>query len=103
MGSKAKRQATQREKARLEDMRDVMATSQGQRVIWEIMDMCGVSRKNMNVESVAIARQEGLRAAGLDVQTWATMAAPNHMMQMIQEHGEKLGLLANDEDEEDEA
>ena len=90
------------ERARLEDMADVISTDQGKRVIWGILEICGVSSKNMNITPELMARQEGARAVGLDVQTWATMSAPHHVMKMIQDNGEKIGLLEQeDEDEED--
>ena len=74
-------------------MRDVLSTTQGKRVMWELMDMAGVGRKNFHSEPLAMSRQEGARALGLDIQTWATMAAPMQMMKMMQDNAEKIGLI----------
>ena len=83
-------------------MRDVMSTDQGKRVVWEIMELCGVASKNMHLDAILMARQEGKRSAGLDVQSWATMSAPEHMMRMIIDNGEKIGLLSEDQEHEEE-
>jgi hypothetical protein len=102
MSSKHEREMKRQEKARLEDMADVISTDQGKRVIWGILEICGVSSKNMNITPELMARQEGARSVGLDIQTWATMSAPHHVMKMIQDNAEKIGLLEQeDEDEQD--
>lgn len=74
-------------------MRDVISTDQGRRVMWDIMAMCGVGGKNMNSDPMLMARQEGSRATGLDIQSWATAAAPMQMMKMMQDNAEKIGLI----------
>lgn len=84
----------------MEDMADVISTDQGKRVIWEIMESCGVGAKNMHVDPQAMARQEGARSVGLDLQTWATMSAPLHMMKMVQDNAEKIGLLEQEEEDD---
>ena len=100
MSSKQEREMKRQEKARLDDMADVISTDQGKRVIWGILEICGVSSKNMNIIPELTARQEGARSAGLDIQTWATMSAPHHVMKMIQDNGEKIGLLVQEEEDE---
>ena len=100
MSRKIERAIKRREKARMEDMADVIATDQGKRVMWEIMEMWGVAQKNMHVDPQAMARQEGLRSVGLDIQSWATAASPQHVMKMIQDNGEKIGLLQQEEIDE---
>ena len=100
MSSKQEREMKRQEKARLDDMADVISTDQGKRVIWGILEICGVSSKNMNITPELMARHEGARSAGLDIQTWATMSAPHHVMKMIQDNGEKIGLLVQEEEDE---
>ena len=100
MSSKQEREMKRQEKARLDDMADVISTDQGKRVIWGILEICGVSSKNMNITPELMARHEGARSAGLDIQMWATMSAPHHVMKMIQDNGEKIGLLVQEEEDE---
>jgi hypothetical protein len=51
MSSKAEREIKRRERARMEDMRDVISTDPRRRVMWEHMDMCWSGWKEFELRS----------------------------------------------------
>ena len=80
----------QRQDQRLADMQDVMRTEQGRRVIWEIMDSCGVMSKNPALEPALMNRQEGKRAIGVDLHDWVMEAAPGSFLTMLQTRAQEM-------------
>jgi hypothetical protein len=68
---------------RLDDMRDVLNTEQGRRVIWAIMSDAGLMSRIPAVENGHTQRMLGKREMALDVHDWVMEAAPEALLQMI--------------------
>jgi hypothetical protein len=98
--AKAERKAKQVERQRIDDMRDVMKTDQGKRVIWGILELSGMMSKNLHKDSNSIARHEGARCLGLDIHAWVMEAAPGSFLK-IQEGIAKAHNFEEENDEDD--
>ncbi len=75
---------------RLDDMRWVMGTEQGRRVIWEIMDKCGLMSRNSALDPVVMNRNEGKRDLGVDLHEWVMEAAPASFLKMLQTRAQEM-------------
>ncbi len=86
----AKMTSKQFQAQRMADMRDMVQTEQGQRVLWEIMDMCGMMSKNSALDPVVMNRQEGKRDIGIDLYDWVMEAAPMSFIKMLQTRAQQM-------------
>jgi len=75
---------------RLDDMRDVMNSDQGRRVIWEIMDGCGLMSRNSALDPALMNRNEGKREIGVDLHDWVMEAAPQSFITMLQTRAQEM-------------
>ena len=88
----AKMTPKQLREQRLADMREMMLTEQGRRVIWEIMDMCGQMSKNPSLDPALMNRQEGKREIGVDLYEWVMEAAPASFIKMLQTRAQQMEI-----------
>lgn len=84
---------------RNDDMRLVMNTQEGKRVLWEIMESGGMMGANLNTDPISMARFEGRRSLALEIYSWIMEAAPGSMLSVLKDQAHIMG--ANDEDETD--
>lgn len=83
-GTKEKRQ---REKD-LDDVRNVLTTLPGRRLLWRYLSECGVFRTSWH-PSALIHFNEGKRDMGLKILADITDADENFLLQMMKENKEK--------------
>lgn len=69
----------------LEDLRDVVATPAGRRVMWRLLDHCGVFRSTFTGHGARDAFNEGARNVGLFVMAELGDAAPDVFTTMLKE------------------
>jgi len=86
----AKMTAKQFQEQRLADMRDMLASDQGRRVIWEIMDKCGLMSRNLALDPALMNRNEGKREIGVDLHEWVMEAAPASFLKMLQIRAQEM-------------
>ena len=86
----AKMTSKQLQAQRMADMRDMMITEQGRRVIWEIMDKCGLMSRNNALDPVTMNRNEGKRDLGVDLHEWVMEAAPASFLKMLQTRAQQM-------------
>lgn len=69
------------------DLRAVLATPEGRRVLWSIIEgRSGMSRRSYVVgDALATAYHEGRRSVGLDLMAAAQKAAPANYVHMVTE------------------
>jgi len=75
---------------RRDDMLWVMGTEQGRRVIWEIMDKCGLMSRNPALDPALMNRNEGKRDLGVDLHEWVMEAAPGSFLKMLQTRAQEM-------------
>lgn len=80
---------------RLQDMRDVLSTDQGKRVLWEIMDTAGLMSKVPSLDPNQTQRALGRREVGLEVHDWIMQAAPVQFLEMLKKRAQELENEAN--------
>lgn len=68
-----------------DDMRAVLGTDQGRRVIWRLMEHCGVFRSTFTGHGARDAFNEGARNVGLFVMGEMIAADPDALTSMMQE------------------
>ena len=78
---------------RLADMRDLLANEQGRRVLWEIMDMCGLMSRNSALDPALMNRNEGKREIGVNLHEWVMEAAPASFLNMLQTRAQEMENL----------
>ena len=86
----AKMTGKQLQDQRLADMRDMLANEQGRRVIWEIMDKCGLMSRNPALDPALMNRNEGKREIGVDLYDWVMEAAPMSFIKMLQTRAQEM-------------
>tara|TARA_R110000851_G_scaffold5398_1_gene22370 strand:- start:12133 stop:12417 length:285 start_codon:yes stop_codon:yes gene_type:complete len=86
----AKMTGKQLQDQRLADMRDIMATEQGRRVVWELMDKCGLMSRNPALDPALMNRNEGKRDLGVDLHEWVMEAAPGSFLTMLQTRAQEM-------------
>ena|GEM_PF-6135287 len=86
----AKMTAKQYQAQRMADMRDMMHSEQGRRIIWEIMDNCGMMSRNSALDPALMNRNEGKREIGIDLHEWVMEAAPASFLKMLQTRAQQM-------------
>lgn len=86
----AKMTGKQMSERRLADMLDVMRTEQGQRVVWEIMEQCGMMSRNPALDVALMNRNEGKREIGINLHDWVMEAAPGSFIKMLQTRAQEM-------------
>lgn len=70
---------------RLEDVRWLMSSARGRRIVWHELHEAGVFRTSFNTNSMTMAFAEGQRNAGLKLLDEIMSAAPEQYQQMVKE------------------
>lgn len=70
---------------RLEDVRWLMSSARGRRIVWHDLEEAGVFRTSFNTNSMTMAFAEGQRNAGLKLLAEVMGAAPEQYQQMVKE------------------
>ena len=86
----AKMTPKQLQAQRLADMVWVMSTEQGRRVIWEIMDKCGLMSRNPALDPALMNRNEGKRDLGVDLHEWVMEATPASFLKLLQTRAQEM-------------
>jgi hypothetical protein len=82
----AQRQKVDNErKTHLEDVRWLMSSPRGRRLVWWLLAKCGVSRTSFNNSGSVMAFNEGQRNIGLLLQAEVLDASPEAYMTMLTE------------------
>lgn len=69
----------------LADMRFILSTAQGRRVIWRYLEACGVFQISFNHSGAITSFNEGMRNIGLKLLTDINDAAPEAYVTMLKE------------------
>lgn len=87
-------QARNRDKAKLEaqreaeDLKWLMSSRRGRRIVWRLLERAGVYRSSFNTNAMQMAFAEGARNAGLRLLAQVSAAAPETYMDMLKEQSE---------------
>ena len=73
-----------------DDMRDVMRTAQGKRVIWAIMDMAGLMDPLPHAQPDMLIRATGRREVAVEIYNWVLASAPKAFVEILAEHADKI-------------
>ena len=84
--AEAKRQAAMSAKLAAEDLRSVMDTPSGRRVMWRLLEQTSVYRSTFNTNALAMAYAEGGRQVGLAVLQSIIDATPHRFFDMQTEN-----------------
>lgn len=80
----AERQKTARE-GELEDLAAMLANPQGRRVMWRLLEACGIFRSSFSAEAGLTAFNEGARNIGLMLLADINEACPQMYVTMLNE------------------
>lgn len=83
-----KREENHRVTEELEDLRQVLETGYGRRVLWGLLEWCGVFESSW-APSAAIHYNEGRRAVGLKIMADITQADSEALLDMMRENQKK--------------
>lgn len=72
----------------LEDMKFILSTPQGQRVLWRYLEHCGIYRDSFTGNSSTFYN-EGRRSIGIKLLEDITTASPDAYIKMLTDHKEK--------------
>lgn len=86
---RARQQAENERRTFVEDVRWMMSSPRGRRIVWWLLGKCGVSRTSFNNSGSVMAFNEGQRNIGLMLQGEVLDASPDAYMTMLQEHRKK--------------
>jgi len=67
------------------DYRWLMATAQGRRIVWRMLERAGVFRSSFSSDAMAMAFNEGNRNSGLALLATVNSLAPAEYIKMMQE------------------
>ena len=85
--NKESKQEFQRRRDReIEDLRSLIKKPEGRRVIWKILETCGVFKASFSLNSMQTAFNEGKRDIGLWLLKDVDMAEPMAYSQMLREY-----------------
>lgn len=73
------------------DVRAVMATYEGRRLAWYLLNQFGIYRISYSHEALAMAFNEGRRSAGLQLMDMLTTHCPEQYAKMTAEQSENEG------------
>lgn len=83
-----------REKAKLEQQREaedlkwLMSSRRGRRIVWRLLERAGVYRSTFNTNAMQMAFAEGARNAGLRMLAQVSASAPEQYIEMLKEKSE---------------
>ncbi|CAB4161432.1 hypothetical protein UFOVP728_49 [uncultured Caudovirales phage] len=80
-----RRQAENASKTLIEDVRWLMSSPRGRRLVWWLLGKCGVNRTSFNNSGSVMAFNEGQRNIGLLLQGEVIEASPEAYMTMLTE------------------
>ena len=86
----AKMSEKQRQAQRMADMLDLLSREQGRRIIWEIMETCGMMSSNPHHDLAQMSRAEGKREIGVNLHDWVMEAAPASFLKMLQTRAQQM-------------
>jgi len=78
------------EKAEADDVRWLMGTKRGRRIIWRLLERAGVFRVSFHTNSMTMAFNEGMRNEGLRLMALINADCPDLYLQMVRESNERL-------------
>jgi hypothetical protein len=81
---------TQLRQRRLDDMRDVLRTDQGKRVIWDILEQTGLMSSVPFSDLAQLSRAEGKRDLGVNIHDWVMQAAPGTFLKMLENRAQEM-------------
>lgn len=84
-----KQKADNARKTFVEDVRWLMSSPRGRRLVWWLLSKSGVSRTSFNNSGSVMAFNEGQRNIGLMLQAEVLEASPDAYMTMLQEQRNK--------------
>lgn len=84
-----KQKADNARKTFVEDVRWLMSSPRGRRLVWWLLGKSGVSRTSFNNSGSVMAFNEGQRNIGLMLQAEVLEASPDAYMTMLQEQRNK--------------
>lgn len=67
------------------DVRNLMGTAAGRRVVWYLLEQFGIFRTSYSSEALAMAFSEGRRSAGLEVMALVCTFCPEQYDKMARE------------------
>lgn len=67
------------------DVRNLMGTAAGRRVVWYLLEQFGIFRTSYSSEALAMAFSEGRRSAGLEVMALVCAFCPEQYDKMARE------------------
>ena len=77
------------EKIEAEDMRWLMGTKRGRRIVWRSLERAGVFRSSFNTNAMSMAFAEGMRNEGLRTVGLLNAACPDLYLTMVREANER--------------
>lgn len=80
-----RQQAENARKTFIEDVRWLMSSPRGRRLVWWLLGKCGVNRTSFNNSGSVMAFNEGQRNIGLLLQAEVIEASPEAYMTMLTE------------------
>ncbi len=72
--------------AELEDLRKLMSTKHGRRVVYRLIERAGIHRTTFRESPTESAFLEGQRDFGIFVEAEVNEACPSHYLTMLKEH-----------------
>ena len=84
-----RQQAENARRTFVEDIRWMMSSPRGRRIVWWLLGKAGVNRTSFNNSGSVMAFNEGQRNIGLMLQGEVLDASPDAFMNMLQEHRKK--------------
>lgn len=72
-----------------EDIKWMMSSPRGRRIVWRLLDACGVNRTSFNVSASAMAFSEGRRDIGLQLLAKVQEHCIDRYVEMLSEHKTK--------------
>lgn len=64
------------------DLRAVLSTVEGQRLVWRLMGECGIHQDSFNSNALVMARNEGRRSIGIFIEMEVARECPEKFLEM---------------------
>ena len=69
----------------LDDLKQVMSSAAGRRLVWRALGYCGVHRSSFSTNAIQMSYSEGRRNVGLWLESEVMEVSPEHYLLMQQE------------------